>query len=189
MTARFITSLLVAAASLVSAAPAPAANEVTPRGQHEWHYPTVMIQLHESSPDHPFGDTDYGKVARENGRNTVSTLISIPIPHHVDGHKCQFYFTDPYNRGGSEQAQVFTIIGHIPWDATFNKRPSRDRHVATFKLANQWTGGVAEFEHFGGSTFTCPGGQTLHYELVPVNDNDNIEWDSYHGFAIQSSAW
>ena len=85
-------------------------------------------------------------------------------------------------------AQLFTVIGKIPLDATFNKRPSRDRHLATFKI--DWTAAMAgenaQFTFFGGETFDCPGGTSLHLELVPVGDDDYIEWYEPYGFAVQA---
>lgn len=81
-------------------------------------------------------------------------------------------------------AQIFNLIGSIPYDASFNKRPSRNIHVATFKTDWTLAYGHAKFEYFGGEYFDCPGDQTLSYELVSVGDNNYIEWHQSYGFGI-----
>jgi len=183
----FIVSLLAAAASLVSAAPTEKSIEA--RDHHERFYPDVMIQIKEHEPDHAFGDTYWGLVSRRNGKENVQTLLSIHIPHHVQGQKCRYTFSQPHDLGGSMSAQVFTVIGKIPLDATFNKRPSRDRHVATFKTSWAHAQGEADFEFFGGKEFDCPAGHYVNLEIVPVGDNDYIEWYDPYGFAIETVHW
>lgn len=81
-------------------------------------------------------------------------------------------------------AQIFSVIGPIPEDATFNKRPSRNIHVATFQTDWTMAYGHAKFTYYGGEYFDCPGDQTLSYELVSVGDNNYIEWQQWYGFGI-----
>lgn len=186
----FFVSAILATASLVCAA--PAAEPVEARSeQPQVFLPDIMIQIKEAWPDHAYGDTTWGLVSRKNGKENVQTLISIHIPNHVSGRKCRYIFTQPHDLGGSMSAQVFTVIGKIPIDATFNKRPSRDRHVATFKIdwATAMAGDNAQFTFFGGETFDCPGGKSLHLELVPVGDDDYIEWYEPYGFAVVADGW
>lgn len=176
---------LLAATSLVCAAPAAPLVEERSH-QPEVFRPDIMIQIKEAEPDRAFGDTNWGLVSRRNGKENVQTLMSIHIPHHVSGQKCRYIFTQPHDLGGSMSAQLFSVIGKVPLDATFNKRPSRDIHLATFKT--DWkiaqAGENAQFTFFGGSTFDCPGGKSLHLELVPVGDDDHIEWYDPYGFAV-----
>jgi len=185
-TALFVSALL-AATSLVCAAPAVTPLEARSH-QPQVFLPDIMIQIKEAWPDHPYGDTSWGLVSRTKGKENVQTLVSIHIPHHASGRKCRYTFTQPHDLGGSMSAQLFTVIGKIPLDATFNKRPSRDRHLATFKI--DWTAAMAgenaQFTFFGGETFDCPGGTSLHLELVPVGDDDYIEWYEPYGFAVQA---
>lgn len=188
--ATYFVSAFLAAASLVCAA--PTAKEVEARSkQPEVFYPDVMIQIKEIEPDHAFGDNIWGLVSRRNGKENVQTLMSIHIPNHVSGQKCRYQFTQPHDLWGSMSAQVFTVIGKIPLDATYNKRPSRDRHVATFKT--NWeiaqAGENAQFTFYGGDTFDCPGGKSLHLELVPVGDNDYVEWYDPYGFSVVAGGW
>ncbi|KAF8460517.1 hypothetical protein BDZ91DRAFT_739039 [Kalaharituber pfeilii] len=182
MKTTFITSFLMAVASLVASAPAPKSLDARGSGAPERFNPDVMVQIHESHPDHQYGDTDWGLVARENGKDNVYTLVSIHVPHHAHGRDCRYVFNDPHDLGGTMSVQLFTVIGEVPYDATFNKRPSRDRHVATFKA----TWDDAEFTFYGGDRFPCPAGQTVHFELVPTGDYDRVEWYDPYGFAIET---
>jgi len=188
MKATFFLSLLTAAASLVSAAPTTE-KSIEARHDHERFLPDVMIQIKEAEPDHAFGDTYWGLVSRRNGKENVQTLMSIRIPSHVKGQKCRYSFTQPHDLSGSMTVQVFTILSKVPYDATFNKRPSRDRHVATFKTSWAKAQGEADFEFFGGETFDCPGGHSVNIELVSVGDNNYVEWYDPYGFAIETVGW
>ncbi|KAF8429568.1 hypothetical protein EV426DRAFT_639370 [Tirmania nivea] len=190
MKSTLFVSAFFAAALLVCAAPASTSVEARSQ-QPQVFLPDIMIQIKEAWPDHAYGDTEWGLVSRRNGKENVQTLMSIHIPSHVSGKKCRYIFTEPHDLGGSMSAQLFTVIGKIPHDATFNKRPSRDRHIATLKIdwETAMAGENAQFTYFGGDSFDCPGGKSLHLELVPVNDDDYIEWYEPYGFAVVADGW
>lgn len=185
--ALFVSAFL-AAASLVCAAPAATLVEERSK-QPEVFHPKIMIQIKEAMPDNAYGDTAWGLVSRKNGKENVQTLAGFHFPHHVAGYKCHFRFTEPHDLGGSMTAQIFTVIGKIPLDATFNKRPSRDRHIATFTI--DWpaskAGENAKFTYYGGDKFDC--GRSLYLELVPVGDNDLIEWYEPYGLVVVAEPW
>jgi len=146
--------------------------------------PDFLIQIKMANPNQAFGKTDWGVVSRTNGQNDISTLASFWIPPEYSGKQCKLVFYQAHDLGGSMSAQVFTVIGTIPVDATFNTRPSRNVNVASF--VTDWTMAYshAKFTYYGGEYFDCPGDQTLGYGLVPVGDNDYIEWEQWYGFAI-----
>jgi len=171
-------SALIVAASFVAAAPTAKSVE---RRSTEVYSPWQTIQIKEQFPDTPFWPGNRGLVSRSNGSHNVNTLVSIDIPDEAQGEMCRYVFRNPDKLGGSKTAQLFTVIGDIPSDATFNHRPSRNNHIATFTASYN---GDAEFS-FGGSTFDCPAGQTLNFELVPVGDDDRIKWHTDNGFGIE----
>jgi len=176
-----ITALFAAAASFVSAAPTD--KSVQKRGgvEHERFYPDLKIQIDEFNPDHAYYNGDWGLVSRTNGANNVQTLVSIYLPSHVEGQSCRLVFSDPHDIGGSAQIQVFTV-GDIAYASTYNSRPHRDRHVATFKV----TWDEAKVNTFGTKSFPCPADGRLNYELVPVGDNDFVQWYGTNGFAVEA---
>ncbi|KAL7269879.1 hypothetical protein RUND412_007431 [Rhizina undulata] len=180
----FVSAFVLLASTLTSALPAAVA-EAEPGLEARGTVTvaaTLNVPIYESAPDVAFGNQG-GFVYRYNGQYNVQTLVAIPFTTGYPGRQCQLRFKNPSYVYGSAQAQVFTVGGPVTTSNTYNSRPYRNVQMGTFTAV---VGSEATWTYYGGNTFNCPtSATTLNYEVVPVNDYDDISWYDPNGLYIE----
>ncbi|KAL7265819.1 hypothetical protein RUND412_011654 [Rhizina undulata] len=180
----FVSAFVLLASTLTSALPAAVAEgESKLEARQSVSVPaTLNIPIYSTAPDTEFGNQG-GFVYRYNGQYEITTLVAIPFTTGYPGRQCQLHFSNPSYLYQSKEAQVFTVGGDVTVNDTWNSRPYRNVQVGTFTAAYN---SEATWTYIGGNTFDCPtSATTLSYEVVPVNDFDNVSWNAPNGLYIE----
>ena len=143
-------------------------------------HPEIGVVIKEDFPKTSFPTTT-AEASRSNGKHNVKTLLGFAVAPCTG--QCTISFTDALTATGSRRLQLFTTIGYLAKDNTWESKPSTNKHIGTFLVLIP--GPAVVLEDFG-LTFDCPKTTTnLGYEVQPVWDDDSVTWDiTTGGFII-----
>lgn len=126
-----------------------------------FEFPHLIIPVDSSSPNKAAGTQFNGKVT-----SSVSSIFNFDIPQSDSGKTCSLVFLFPKKADLQTSSFTFNGDGKIDFAAlsspatsstTFNNAPSVSKDLGTITVAPGNTYVV--------STFSCPAGQTVAYEM------------------------
>ena len=154
-------------APTTAAQPPPAATTAASNGcstklnSGQFEFPHLIIPVDSSSPNTAFGTQFNGKVT-----STVSSIFNFDIPQSDSGKTCSLVFLFPNQADLQTSSFTFSGDGKIDFAAlskaatsstTFNNAPSVSKDLGTIA--------VSPGNSFVVSTFSCPAGQTVAFEM------------------------
>lgn len=127
----------------------------------QFEFPHLIIPIDSSSPNTAFGTQFNGKVT-----SSVSSIFNFDIPRSDSGKTCSLVFLFPKQADLQTSSFTFSGDGKIDFAAlsqaattstTFDNAPSVSKDLGTIT--------VSPGNSFVVSTFSCPAGQTVAFEM------------------------
>jgi hypothetical protein len=131
-----------------------------------YQYPHLIIPVSTTSPDTAYGTQHFGKIS-----SNTSTIFDFDIPPSYSGSTCNLIFLFPLQSELETSSYTFSGTGEIEFEelssaassvTTYDNAPSVESVLGTFT--------VTEGSSTLISTFSCPAGETLTYELKALQD-------------------
>ncbi|KAJ0421578.1 ubiquitin 3 binding protein But2 C-terminal domain-containing protein [Aspergillus carlsbadensis] len=128
----------------------------------DYEFPHLIVPVDSSSPDEAVGTSFNGTVS-----STVSTIFNFDIPASDAGRTCSLVFLFPKQEDLETSAFSFSGDGKVTFGAvsepatqstTFNNAPSISENLGDFT--------ISPGHSYAISTFECPAGQTVGYEIT-----------------------
>ena len=127
----------------------------------DYEYPHLIIPVNSSTPDTAYGTQYFGTVS-----STVSTIFNFDIPSSDSGKTCSLIFlfptkaeleTSDYTFSGDGKVDFSWLESAASQSTTYNNVPSVKQDYGDFT--------VSPGNSYLISTFSCPAGQTVSYEM------------------------
>lgn len=155
-------STATASATATATASPPANNGCgTTLTSGNFEFPHLIVPIDSSSPDTAAGTQFNGKVT-----STVSSIFNFDIPQSDSGKTCSLVFLFPKQADLQTSSFTFSGDGKIDFAAlsgvatkstTFHNAPSVSKDLGTIT--------VSPGNQYVVSTFSCPAGKTVSYEM------------------------
>lgn len=139
-------------------------------------YPHLIIPIDSSQPDTAFGTSYNGQIS-----STVSTIFNFDIPTSDSGKTCSLVFlfptqadlvTSSFTFSGAGTVE-FSMLASSATSATdYSNAPAVETDYGTFTVAPGTSTVI--------STFSCPAGMTVGYELKAVGDTELTYFQDYN---------
>ncbi|KAI1082583.1 ubiquitin 3 binding protein But2 C-terminal domain-containing protein [Whalleya microplaca] len=134
----------------------------------DYQYPHLILPVDSANADTAYGTSYFGEIT-----STISTVFNFDIPTSYSGKTCSLIFLFP-NKGtmetsdftfsGSGAAVVSELSGTVNTTLTYNTVPTASETFDQITLAP----GIA----YTISSFSCPAGSSLAYELSSASGGD-----------------
>lgn len=134
----------------------------------EYQYPHLIIPINSSTPDTAYGTQYFGTVSE-----TVSTIFNFDIPSSYEGSTCNLVFMFPEKADLETSDYTFSGNGKIDFSklsevasssTTYDNAPSVSENLGDITISAGNTYVV--------STFSCPAGETVAYEMSEAGTTD-----------------
>lgn len=128
-------------------------------GQYE--YPHLIVPVSKSSPDTAAGTSYNGKIDSD-----TSSIFNFDVPSSDSGKTCSLVFlfpeqsqlqTSSFTFSGSGGAKFEELTGVATKSTTYNNQPSVKSDLGTID--------IKPGNSYVVSTFSCPAGKTVSYEI------------------------
>ena len=126
-----------------------------------YEYPHLIVPVNSSSPDTAYGTQYFGTVS-----STVSTAFNFDIPSSDTGKTCSLVFLFPkkadletsnYTFSGDGKIDFAKLSETVSQSTTYNNLPSVSQDLGEIT--------ISEGNSYVVSTFSCPAGETVSYEM------------------------
>ncbi|KAF3386408.1 hypothetical protein F1880_001007 [Penicillium rolfsii] len=171
------TATATATAVATSTAPHPSNNGCgTTLTSGNYEFPHLIVPIDSSSPDTAAGTQFNGKVT-----STVSSIFNFDIPQSDSGKTCSLVFLFPKQADLTTSSFTFSGDGKIDFAAlsgvatkftTFHNAPSVSKDLGTIT--------VSPGNQYVVSTFSCPAGQTVSYEMKNAGSTNLEFFEDYN---------
>ncbi|KAI9657161.1 MAG: hypothetical protein M1821_003328 [Bathelium mastoideum] len=126
-------------------------------------------------------DVQSGEIQKKSGLDSTTTFLNFVFPNETSGQTCQFNFWlgSDTTHTGSQEFDIF-ISDAQPFQNSDSWPSGNQRNNYAGRMTFRIVPGFAEFEAGFANVaqqFPCPGAQSVAYELVGVNDGDDILWN------------
>ncbi|GAQ37760.1 hypothetical protein AtubIFM55763_006728 [Aspergillus tubingensis] len=127
----------------------------------DYEYPHLIVPINSSTPDTAYGTQYFGTVS-----STVSTIFNFDIPSSDSGKTCSLIFlfptkdqleTSDYTFSGDGKVDFSQLESAASESTTYNNAPGVKQDYGDFTLSPG--------NSYLISTFSCPAGQTVSYEM------------------------
>ncbi|EHA20627.1 hypothetical protein ASPNIDRAFT_124618 [Aspergillus niger ATCC 1015] len=127
----------------------------------DYEYPHLIVPINSSTPDTAYGTQYFGTVS-----STVSTIFNFDIPSSDSGKTCSLIFlfptkdqleTSDYTFSGDGKIDFSQLESAASESTTYNNAPGVKQDYGDFT--------VSPGNSYLISTFSCPAGQTVSYEM------------------------
>ncbi|BCS01055.1 putative GPI anchored cell wall protein [Aspergillus luchuensis] len=127
----------------------------------DYEYPHLIVPINSSTPDTAYGTQYFGTVS-----STVSTIFNFDIPSSDSGKTCSLIFlfptkdqleTSDYTFSGDGKVDFSQLDSAASESTTYNNAPGVKQDYGDFTLSPG--------NSYLISTFSCPAGQTVSYEM------------------------
>ncbi|KAJ5716946.1 hypothetical protein N7488_002592 [Penicillium malachiteum] len=134
----------------------------------DYQYPHLIIPISSSSPDTAYGTQYFGNVS-----TTVSTIFNFDIPSSYEGSTCNLVFlfpkksqleTSDYTFSGNGKIDFSKLSAVASEETTYNNAPSVSDNLGDIT--------ISEGNSYVVSTFSCPAGETVAYEMSEAGTTD-----------------
>jgi hypothetical protein len=142
----------------------------------DYEFPHLIIPIDSSSPDEAYGTQFNGTVTP-----TVSTIFNFDIPATDAGKTCTLVFLFPRQEDLETSAFDFSGDGTIQFSAvetyatestTYNNAPRISQNLGQFT--------VSPGNSYTVSSFECPAGQTVGYEMSTTGTTQLEFFEDYN---------
>ncbi|KAL2861801.1 ubiquitin 3 binding protein But2 C-terminal domain-containing protein [Aspergillus pseudodeflectus] len=142
----------------------------------DYEFPHLIVPVDSSSPDEAVGTSFNGTVS-----STVSTIFNFDIPASDAGRTCSLVFLFPKQEDLETSAFSFSGDGKVSFGAvsepatqstTFNNAPTISQNLGDFT--------IAPGNSYAISTFECPAGQTVGYEITNAGSTSFEFFEDYN---------
>lgn len=158
-------------------APPPANNGCgTTLNPGNFEFPHLIIPIDSSSPDTAAGTQFNGKVT-----STVSSIFNFDIPQSDSGKTCSLVFlfpkqvdlqTSSFTFSGDGKIDFAALSGVATKSTTFHNAPSVSKDLGTIAVSPGNTYVV--------STFSCPAGQTVSFEMKNAGSTSLVFFEDFN---------
>ncbi|GFP59950.1 hypothetical protein ACSS6W_005188 [Trichoderma asperelloides] len=130
-----------------------------------YEFPHLIIPVDESNPNHAPGTSYFGEVS-----SSVSSIFNFDIPSGDKGKRCSLVFLFPQQKDLTTSSFNFTGSGALDFawlsepankGTTYNNKPSTKQDFGTTT--------VSPGNNYVISTFACPAGETIAFEISDAN--------------------
>ncbi|KAJ6028106.1 hypothetical protein N7540_003682 [Penicillium herquei] len=134
----------------------------------DYQYPHLIIPISSSSPDTAYGTQYFGNVS-----TTVSTIFNFDIPSSYEGSTCNLVFLFPKKSQLETSDYTFSGNGKIDFsklsevaseETTYSNAPSVSDNLGDIT--------ISEGNSYVVSSFSCPAGETVAYEMSEAGTTD-----------------
>ncbi|KAI2694938.1 hypothetical protein CBS147332_9487 [Penicillium roqueforti] len=141
-----------------------------------YEYPHLIVPVDSSSPDTAPGTSYNGTVS-----STISSAFNFDIPSSDSGKTCSLVFlfpelqdleTSSYSFSGDGKIDFAKLSSAVDESTTFNNLPSVSQDLGDIT--------VSPGNSYVISTFACPGGQTVAFEMKNSGSTDLNFFEDYN---------
>ncbi|KAJ5799059.1 uncharacterized protein N7518_001127 [Penicillium psychrosexuale] len=141
-----------------------------------YEYPHLIVPVDSSSPDTAPGTSYNGTVS-----STISSAFNFDIPSSDSGKTCSLVFlfpelqdleTSSYSFSGDGKIDFAKLSSAVDESTTFNNLPSVSQDLGDIT--------VSPGNSYVISTFSCPGGQTVAFEMKNSGSTDLNFFEDYN---------
>ncbi|KXG50308.1 uncharacterized protein PGRI_062750 [Penicillium griseofulvum] len=141
-----------------------------------YEYPHLIIPVDSSSPDTAAGTSYNGTVS-----STISSAFNFDIPSSDSGKTCSLVFlfpelqdleTSSYSFNGDGKIDFAKLSSAVDESTTFNNMPSVSQDLGDIT--------VSPGNSYVVSTFACPAGETVAYEMKSSGSTDLNFFEDYN---------
>ncbi|KAJ5683486.1 hypothetical protein N7462_006651 [Penicillium macrosclerotiorum] len=156
-------------ASSTSPSTSPSSNNCgTTLSTGSFEFPHLIVPVNSQSPDTAFGTQFNGTVTSD-----ISSIFNFDIPQSDSEKTCSLVFLFPHKADLETSSFTFTGDGKID----FAELSAPASSTTTFKNAPDISNDLGEIQISPGnsfvvSTFTCPAGKTVAFEMSTSGDTD-----------------
>ncbi|KAL3466056.1 ubiquitin 3 binding protein But2 C-terminal domain-containing protein [Aspergillus heterothallicus] len=142
----------------------------------DYEFPHLIIPIDSSSPDAAAGTSYNGTVS-----STVSTIFNFDIPASDAGRTCSLVFlfpkqedleTSSFSFSGDGQVSFGAVSEPATQDTTYNNAPSVSQNLGNYT--------ISPGNSYAISTFECPAGQTVGYEISNAGSTSFDFFEDYN---------
>ncbi|KIA75464.1 GPI anchored cell wall protein [Aspergillus ustus] len=142
----------------------------------DYEFPHLIVPIDSSSPDDAAGTSYNGTVS-----STVSTIFNFDIPASDAGRTCSLVFLFPKLEDLETSSFSFSGDGKVTFGAvstpatqstTYNNAPSVSQNLGDFT--------ISPGNSYAISTFECPAGQTVGYEISNAGSTNFDFFEDYN---------
>lgn len=151
--------------------PPPPAHCPTTLSSGNFEFPHLIIPIDSSHPNKAPGTSYDGEVT-----STISSIFNFDIPASDAGKTCSLVFLFPHKKDLQTSSFTFSGDGKIDFEqlvspatlsTTYNNAPAVAKNLGTIT--------VAPGNSYVVSTFACPAGNTVAYEMKNAGTT-SLEW-------------
>ncbi|KAJ9300745.1 hypothetical protein DTO271G3_1909 [Paecilomyces variotii] len=144
------------------------------KGSYE--YPHLIIPIDSSAPSKASGTSYNGTVT-----STISSLFNFDIPSSDSGKQCSLVFlfpekkdleTSSFSFSGNGEVRFSSLDSPAQQSTSYSNAPGVKSDLGTFT--------VSPGHNYTISTFTCPAGQTVAYEISNAGSTDLNYFQDYN---------
>lgn len=142
----------------------------------DYEYPHLIIPVDSSSPDTAPGTSYNGTVT-----SSISSLFNFDIPSSDSGKTCSLVFLFPQKQDLETSSYSFSGDGQIDF-AQLSSPASSSTSYSNMPSVSQdfGTTTVSPGNSYVISTFSCPAGQTVGYEMKNAGSTDLNFFEDYN---------